>query len=133
MHVNVSNGVIGFWGLFLAPPYALANVDGFAVGANHRMILGVVLYTNCQGFTDAKASSGKQSIKHPVPATDLRENIRDFSCFNGWSVLILRLDQWQVDEIVIPLPGIESLSIVVACRSDHNLRNGDDVNDGFGS
>ena len=58
MHVNVSNGVVSLRSLFLAPPDALADVDGFAVGTNRRVILAVILYPNCQGFTDAKASAG---------------------------------------------------------------------------
>ena len=38
----------------------------FAVGANRRVILGVILYPNCQGFTDTKARSGKQ-VTSPEP------------------------------------------------------------------
>ena len=131
-HVNVPNGIIRFRVLLSSAPHALADMDGLAIARDRRTFLGRLTDLNREGFPDAKTRSGKQGIKHPVPATDLRQNIGDFLGFNCRGVLLLRFHNRQVNIFMIPLAWIDLLAAVVNRRSNDGFHHRDDLNDGFG-
>src|SRR6266436_7085185 len=106
-------------------PHGLPNVDRGTIARK------MLTYFYGQSLSDAQATSSEQRQKNMTSTFCMGDDLFHFLRRARGSVLFLRVDDWQANEMRVPFSGMNLLAFIVDCARYHRLKDLKVRDDGF--
>src|SRR5260370_5872218 len=106
-------------------PHGLPNVDG---GTIVRKMLSY-FYSQC--LSNATAAPSQHRQENMAPPLRVGNDLLNFLRRARGSILFLRVDDWQANEMRVPFSGMNLLAFIVDCARYHRLKDLEIRDDGL--